>query len=117
MHITPLRAVCLAGCLFSSLPLYAGEKDELALLMKQLDQLQSSLERARVVSVQNGHDGRFYLTTCGRQRTSARCAVGSRFTLNLHAPQPSAFKAATGNVEPTVLNLLFIGSLLALLIL
>ncbi|MGS3238026.1 TIGR03758 family integrating conjugative element protein [Klebsiella michiganensis] len=31
--------------------------------------------------------------------------------------QTAAFKAATGNVEPAVLNLLFIGSLLALLIL
>lgn len=29
--------------------------------------------------------------------------------------QTAAFKAATGNVEPAVLNLLFIGSLIALL--
>ncbi|AXF77501.1 conjugal transfer protein [Erwinia tracheiphila] len=117
MHITPLRAVCLAGCLFSSLPLYAGEKDELALLMKQLDQLQSSLERARVVSVQNGHDGRFYFDYLRATKDISTMRRGIAFYLEPSRAQPSAFKAATGNVEPTVLNLLFIGSLLALLIL
>ncbi|EBW6362348.1 integrative conjugative element protein, RAQPRD family [Salmonella enterica subsp. enterica serovar Oranienburg] len=36
----------------------ASEKDELALVMRQLDQLQASLDRARTLSAQA--DGRFY---------------------------------------------------------
>lgn len=60
MHITLLLAVCQAGCLFSSLPLCAREKDKLTLIMKQLDQFQYSLERARVVSILHEHDDRFY---------------------------------------------------------
>jgi integrating conjugative element protein (TIGR03761 family) len=38
----------------------AAEPDELALVMKQLDQVQAALERARVVAVQDGQNGRFY---------------------------------------------------------
>ncbi|MFQ6289551.1 TIGR03758 family integrating conjugative element protein [Yersinia enterocolitica] len=35
----------------------------------------------------------------------------------MNEAQTAAFKAAAGNVEPTVLNLLFIGSLIAVLLL
>ncbi|EGI5705419.1 integrative conjugative element protein, RAQPRD family [Salmonella enterica subsp. enterica serovar Chester] len=38
----------------------ASEKDELALVMRQLDQLQASFDRAQALSVQNAGDGRFY---------------------------------------------------------
>ena len=38
----------------------ASEKDELALVMRQLDQVQAGLDRARVVANQNGQDARFY---------------------------------------------------------
>ncbi|EEH0272139.1 integrative conjugative element protein, RAQPRD family [Salmonella enterica] len=38
----------------------ASEKDELALVMRQLDQLQASLDRAQSLSVQDAGDGRFY---------------------------------------------------------
>ncbi|HCM1918767.1 TPA: integrative conjugative element protein, RAQPRD family [Salmonella enterica subsp. salamae serovar 28:r:e,n,z15] len=39
---------------------FASEKDELALVMRQLDQLQASLDRARSLSAQASADGRFY---------------------------------------------------------
>ncbi|HBJ5625982.1 TPA: integrative conjugative element protein, RAQPRD family [Salmonella enterica subsp. enterica serovar Hvittingfoss] len=38
----------------------ASEKDELALVMRQLDQLQASLDRAQTLSAQASGDGRFY---------------------------------------------------------
>ncbi|EIB3185924.1 integrative conjugative element protein, RAQPRD family [Salmonella enterica] len=38
----------------------ASEKDELALVMRQLDLLQASLDRAQSLSVQDAGDGRFY---------------------------------------------------------
>ncbi|ECA3795502.1 integrative conjugative element protein, RAQPRD family [Salmonella enterica subsp. enterica] len=39
---------------------FASEKDELALVMRQLDQLQASLDRAQALSAQDAGDGRFY---------------------------------------------------------
>ncbi|MFS2221401.1 RAQPRD family integrative conjugative element protein [Pantoea sp. B65] len=42
-----------------TLSVQASEKDELALVMKQLDLLQTSLELVRVVAVQGGQSGRF----------------------------------------------------------
>ncbi|EDV0068887.1 integrative conjugative element protein, RAQPRD family [Salmonella enterica subsp. enterica] len=39
---------------------FASEKDELALVMRQLDQLQASLDRAQTLSAQASGDGRFY---------------------------------------------------------
>ncbi|EBI1833004.1 integrative conjugative element protein, RAQPRD family [Salmonella enterica] len=38
----------------------ASEKDELALVMHQLDQLQVSLNRAEALSARDAGDGRFY---------------------------------------------------------
>ncbi|MFS2221404.1 RAQPRD family integrative conjugative element protein [Pantoea sp. B65] len=60
MHITSLRALCLAGSLLATLSVQTSEKDELALVMKQLDLLQTSLELVRVVAVQGGQSGRFH---------------------------------------------------------
>ncbi|HAF2130873.1 TPA: integrative conjugative element protein, RAQPRD family [Salmonella enterica] len=39
---------------------FASEKDELALVMRQLDQLQASLDRAQALSAQASGEGRFY---------------------------------------------------------
>ncbi len=39
---------------------WAAEKDELALMMKQLDQIQASLERARTLATQDASRNRFY---------------------------------------------------------
>lgn len=44
----------------SVLSAFASEKDELALVMRQLDQLQASLDRAQTLSAQASGDGRFY---------------------------------------------------------
>lgn len=54
------KGVLLLGC--SCLPVLAqaAEKDELAQVMRQLDQVQASYERARALSVQSADDGRFY---------------------------------------------------------
>ncbi len=38
----------------------ASEKDELGLVMRQLDQLQASLDRAQALSAQASGEGRFY---------------------------------------------------------
>lgn len=90
MHITPLWVLCLAGCLSTVLPVQAGEKDELALIMKQLDQLQASLERARVVSVQDGHDGRFYFDYLRATQDLNTMRHGIEFYLEPSRAQPSA---------------------------
>ncbi|WP_034947663.1 integrative conjugative element protein, RAQPRD family [Erwinia oleae] len=90
MLITPLRALCLAGCLFAVFSVQAGEKDELALIMKQLDQLQASLERARVVSVQDGHDGRFYFDYLRATQDLNTMRRGIEFYLEPSRAQPSA---------------------------
>lgn len=39
---------------------FASEKDELALVMRQLDQLQASLDRAQALSAQASGEGRLY---------------------------------------------------------
>lgn len=51
MRITQPRAWCLLGFLLAS-GVQAAESDELALVMKQLDQVQAALERARVAEFQ-----------------------------------------------------------------
>ncbi|CAI1554241.1 Uncharacterised protein [Serratia fonticola] len=48
MHKTLLRTLCLAGGLPTVLSVHSAEKDELALVMRQLNQVQASLERACV---------------------------------------------------------------------
>lgn len=55
-----LKGVLLMSC--SCLPALAqaAEKDELAQVMRQLDQVQASFDRARVLSAQSTDDGRFY---------------------------------------------------------
>lgn len=90
MHITPLRALCLAGCLFTVLPTLAGEKDELALVMKQLNQLQASLDRARVVSIQDGQGGRFYFDYLRATQDLNSMRQGIEFYLEPSRAQPSA---------------------------
>lgn len=59
MRMTQPRAWCLLGIMLTS-GVQAAESDELALVMKQLDQVQAALERARVVAVQDGQNGRFW---------------------------------------------------------
>ena len=78
MRMTKVRALCLSGALFTVLPCAQGsEKDELALVMKQLDQLQASLERAKVVAVQEHTSHRFYFDYPQEQRRPRSKLVGS----------------------------------------
>ncbi|KNC12360.1 conjugal transfer protein [Klebsiella sp. RIT-PI-d] len=60
MRMPSSREWCLLGFLLVS-GFQAAESDELALVMKQLDQVQAALERARVVAVQDGQHGCLYL--------------------------------------------------------
>ncbi|EMI7380096.1 integrative conjugative element protein, RAQPRD family [Salmonella enterica] len=55
-----LIPVTLLALLLSVSSAFASEKDELALVMRQLDQLQTSLDRAQTLSTQASGDGRFY---------------------------------------------------------
>ncbi|HGG4727794.1 TPA: RAQPRD family integrative conjugative element protein [Salmonella enterica subsp. enterica serovar Hvittingfoss] len=55
-----LIPVTLLALLLSVSSAFASEKDELALVMRQLDQLQTSLDRAQTLSAQASGDGRFY---------------------------------------------------------
>lgn len=55
-----LNGVLLMSCSFLPVLAQAAEKDELAQVIRQLDQVQASLERARALSAQSDEDGRFY---------------------------------------------------------
>ncbi|ERK11940.1 hypothetical protein L580_4211 [Serratia fonticola AU-P3(3)] len=89
MHIAPLRALCLAGSLLTALSVQAGEKDELALVMKQLDQVQASLERARVVAVQDGQSGRFHFDYLRATQDVNTMRRGIEFYLEPSRAQPT----------------------------
>ncbi|AKG68277.1 hypothetical protein WN53_03555 [Serratia fonticola] len=89
MHTAPLRALCLAGSLFTVLSVQAGEKDELALVMKQLDQVQASLDRARVVAVQDGQAGRFHFDYLRATQDVNTMRRGIEFYLEPSRAQPT----------------------------
>ncbi|EBY9283478.1 TPA: integrative conjugative element protein, RAQPRD family [Salmonella enterica subsp. enterica serovar Denver] len=55
-----LKGALLLSCSCLPVPGLADEKDELALVMRQLDQVQASLARARALGVRSTDDGRFY---------------------------------------------------------
>ncbi|ENP1270534.1 integrative conjugative element protein, RAQPRD family [Salmonella enterica] len=54
------NGVLLLSCSSLSVLAQAAEKDELAQVMRQLDQVQASYDRARALSAQSADDGRFY---------------------------------------------------------
>ncbi|MDC9612917.1 RAQPRD family integrative conjugative element protein [Xenorhabdus khoisanae] len=56
---TPATLILTLSTFFAS-SVWAAEKDELALMMKQLDQIQVSLERARSLANQDRSQNRFY---------------------------------------------------------
>jgi RAQPRD family integrative conjugative element protein len=89
MHIATLRTLCFAGSLFTTLSVQASEKDELALVMKQLDQVQASLERARVVAVQDGQSGRFHFDYLRATQDVNTMLRGIEFYLEPSRAQPS----------------------------
>ncbi|EDQ5070606.1 integrative conjugative element protein, RAQPRD family [Salmonella enterica] len=55
-----LKGVLLMSCSCLTVLAQAAEKDELAQVMRQLDQVQASYDRARALSAQSADDGRFY---------------------------------------------------------
>lgn len=58
--LSPLPAsLLLAATTFLAASAQAGEKDELALTLRQLEQIQASLERARILANQDSR-ARFY---------------------------------------------------------
>ncbi|MGL4860175.1 MAG: RAQPRD family integrative conjugative element protein [Enterobacteriaceae bacterium] len=89
MYITQLRALCLTGDLLVMLSVRASEKDELALVIKQLEQVQASLIRARVVAVQDGQSGRFYFDYLRATQDVTTLRRGIEFYLEPSRAQPT----------------------------
>lgn len=89
MRLTPLRTLYLIGSLLASLSVQAAEKDELALVLKQLDQVQASLDRARVVAVQDGQSGRFYFDYLRVTQDINTLRSGIEFYLQPSRAQPT----------------------------
>ncbi|CEE91466.1 putative exported protein [Xenorhabdus nematophila str. Anatoliense] len=55
----PATLMLTLGTFFTN-PVWAAEKDELALMIKQLEHVQAALERARVLANQDNNRNRFY---------------------------------------------------------
>jgi len=92
-----LRKVVLAVALTcASAPLLAAEKDELALVLKQLDQVQAALERARVVAVQEGHDSRFFFDYRRATQDVVTMKAGISRYLEPSRAQPQSSQTVTG---------------------
>lgn len=74
----------------------ASEKDELALVMRQLDQAQAGLDRARLVANQNGQDARFYFDYLSASRDITTMKQGIEHYLEPSRAQPSIPMSVTG---------------------
>ena len=74
----------------------ASEKDELALVMRQLDQVQAGLDRARVVENQNGQGARFYFDYLSASRDITTMKQGIEHYLEPSRAQPSIPLSVTG---------------------
>jgi len=75
---------------------HASEKDELALVMRQLDQVQAGLDRARVVANQNGQDARFYFDYLSATRDITTMKQGIERYLEPSRAQPSVPMSVSG---------------------
>lgn len=73
-----------------------SEKDELALVMSQLDQVQAGLDRARVVANQNGQDVRFYFDYLSATRDITTMKQGIERYLEPSRAQPTIPMSVTG---------------------
>lgn len=92
-----LRNVILAATLTCvCAPSQAGEKDELALVLKQLDQVQAVLERARVVAVQEGRDSRFFFDYRRAAQDVMTMRQGISRYLEPSRAQPQSVSTVTG---------------------
>ncbi|MGQ5291590.1 integrative conjugative element protein, RAQPRD family [Pectobacterium actinidiae] len=84
-----LASVCIVQA-------HASEKDELALVMRQLDQVQAGLDRARVVANQNGQDERFYFDYSSAFRDISAVRKGIEQYLEPSRAQPSVPLSVSG---------------------
>ncbi|KMK84121.1 integrative conjugative element protein, RAQPRD family [Pectobacterium brasiliense] len=75
---------------------HASEKDELALVMRQLDQVQAGLDRARVVANQRGQDARFYFDYSSASRDISAMRKGIEQYLEPSRAQPSVPLSVSG---------------------
>ncbi|MBU9819891.1 RAQPRD family integrative conjugative element protein [Rahnella sp. BCC 1045] len=91
-----LCVVLLTVTGFSSFQTQASEKDELALVMRQLDQVQAGLDRARVVANQNDQDARFYFDYLSATRDISTMKQGISRYLEPSRAQPSVPMSVTG---------------------
>lgn len=91
-----LCVLLLAMCSFSTFPTQASEKDELAMVMRQLDQVQAGLDRARVMANQNGQDARFYFDYLSATRDITTMKQGIAHYLEPSRAQPSVPMSVTG---------------------
>ncbi|MCW2479906.1 RAQPRD family integrative conjugative element protein [Candidatus Symbiopectobacterium sp. NZEC135] len=85
-HMNTLCALLLT--VLPVLQCQASEKDELALVMRQLEQLQAGLDRARVVANQN-QDARFYFDYQQAMRDIATMKQGISTYLEPSRAQPT----------------------------
>ncbi|HDL7749446.1 TPA: integrative conjugative element protein, RAQPRD family [Yersinia enterocolitica] len=74
----------------------AAEKDELALVMRQLDQVQAGFDRARLVANQHGQDARFYFDYLSATRDISIMKQGIERYLEPSRAQPSLSLSVTG---------------------
>ncbi|AUH01887.1 integrative conjugative element protein, RAQPRD family [Prodigiosinella confusarubida] len=81
---------------FSTFQTQASEKDELALVMRQLDQVQAGLDRARVVANQNDQNARFYFDYLSATRDITTMKQGIAHYLEPSRAQPSVPMSVTG---------------------
>ncbi|WP_370443449.1 RAQPRD family integrative conjugative element protein [Klebsiella michiganensis] len=86
----------LIALLIATLPVlqcHASEKDELALVMRQLDQVQAGLDRARVAANQN-QDARFYFDYLQATRDITTMKQGISAYLEPSRAQPASRQSA-----------------------
>ncbi|SUB29299.1 integrative conjugative element protein, RAQPRD family [Yersinia pseudotuberculosis] len=95
MRLFPKLSVLLLT-MASTLPIQAAEKDELALVMRQLDQVQASFDRARVVANQNGLDAHFYFDYLSAINDITTMKQGIENYLAPSRAQPSLPMSVTG---------------------
>ncbi len=98
--INPLKcvlSVVIFSFLFSAAAAQASEKDELALVTRQLDQVQAALNRAQVIASQNsGDSARYYFDYSSATRDITAMKLGIERYLQPSRAQPAVPMNVTG---------------------
>ncbi|ASG86830.1 integrative conjugative element protein, RAQPRD family [Salmonella enterica] len=90
------KGALLMSCSCLPLMAQAAEKDELAQVMRQLDQVQASFDRARALSAQSDDDGRFYFDYVRASQDILAMKQGISQYLDPSRAQPRDAAAVTG---------------------